>query len=170
MAGEATPTPGPRPGYRPCVGIFLLDHRGRLLAARRTDVAEEAWQLPQGGIDEGEDPVAAGFREMREEIGTDRAVLLRVSRVWRSYDLPPAARAQVRWGDRYRGQTQLWVAFRFTGEDRDIRLDSDGSEVEFSAWRWIDPGELVELAVAFKRAVYASVLEEFADLVAGSPT
>lgn len=156
------PTPGPRPGYRPCVGIVLLNHAGRAFLGLRSD-GSDRWQLPQGGIDPGEDPVVAGLREMREEIGTDRASPIRVSRGWRSYDLPPAARATVRWSDRYRGQTQLWIAFRFEGNDSDIKLDAH--EVEFTAWRWADAAELLALAVPFKRPVYAAVLDELADLM-----
>jgi putative (di)nucleoside polyphosphate hydrolase len=112
-------------------------------------------------VDEGEEPLAAAWREMREEVGTDRARLLRASTIWRGYDLPPDIAARI-WGGRYRGQSQLWVAFRFLGSDADIRLDLH--DPEFVAWRWIEPERLIETAVPFKRDVYADVLKEFGPL------
>jgi putative (di)nucleoside polyphosphate hydrolase len=151
----------PHRGYRRCAGIFLLDAAKRVFVGQRADNKGSAWQLPQGGIDNGEDPVAAGLREMREEIGTDRASLLASSRVWRAYDLPPAL-AKRMWGGRYRGQTQKWLAFRFDGVDADIRIDLD--HAEFRAWRWQDPRQLAELAVPFKRDVYLNVVDEFRHL------
>jgi putative (di)nucleoside polyphosphate hydrolase len=120
-----------------------------------------AWQLPQGGIDDGETPESAGWREMLEEIGTDKARLLARSRVWRSYDLPPDL-ARRMWRGRYKGQTQLWLAFSFEGEDTDIRLDTE--HPEFADWRWMEPARLPELAVSFKRAIYLSVVDEFRPL------
>ncbi len=150
-----------KPGYRRCVGIFLLNADDAVFVGQRHDVGRQAWQMPQGGIDPGEDAVAAGLREMREEIGTDRALLLRESSVWRSYDLPAELQGRV-WSGRYRGQTQRWLAFRFTGEDADIRLD--GPHPEFSTWRWVEPERLVELIVPFKRDVYLSVVGEFRSL------
>jgi putative (di)nucleoside polyphosphate hydrolase len=154
-------TPDAKPGYRRCVGIFLLNAAGAVFVGQRRDVGRQAWQMPQGGIDAGEDAVAAGLREMREEIGTDRAELLARSSVWRSYDLPAELQGRV-WSGRYRGQTQRWVAFRFTGEDGDIHLE--GPPPEFSAWRWVEPDRLVDLIVPFKRDVYLSVVEEFRSL------
>jgi putative (di)nucleoside polyphosphate hydrolase len=153
-------TEAPRPGYRPCVGIFLLDRHGRVFVGRRLDTPD-AWQMPQGGIDGDEDPAVAGLREMREEIGTDRAALLEESRVWRAYDLPPEI-ARRMWGGRYRGQTQRWLAFRFLGEDADIRLE--GPHQEFDAWRWVEPDRLAGLIVPFKRDIYLSVVAEFRPL------
>lgn len=154
-------TEAPRPGYRPCVGIFLLSRDRLVLVGQRADTPGDAWQMPQGGIDPGEDPVRAGFREMAEEIGTDRATLLAESRVWRAYDLPPAL-AKRMWRGRYRGQTQKWLAFRFEGEDADIRIDRHHGE--FRAWRWADPATLATLIVPFKRDVYLSVVDEFRHL------
>lgn len=153
-------TEGPQPGYRPCVGIFLLDHRGQVFVGQRLDTPG-AWQMPQGGIDGDEALEAAARREMLEEIGTDRATLLQESRVWRAYDLPPEL-ARRMWGGRYRGQTQRWLAFRFDGEDKDIRLE--GPHQEFSAWRWVEPERLPELIVPFKRDIYLSVVAEFRPL------
>jgi putative (di)nucleoside polyphosphate hydrolase len=128
---------GPHPGYRPCVGLLLLDATGRVLVGRRRGAVQQVWQMPQGGIDPGEAPEAAGHRELREEIGTDNAVLLRASAVWRAYDLPPAALAATSWGARYRGQSQLWVAMRFTGTDADFDLES--AHPELDAVRWVAP-------------------------------
>jgi putative (di)nucleoside polyphosphate hydrolase len=150
-----------RPGYRPCVGLFLLNHDRQVLVAQRHDMTVPAWQMPQGGIDQGETPVEAGRREMLEEIGTDAAELIAESRCWRSYDLPPPAAAK-RWHGRHRGQTQKWLAFRFTGADQDIRLDTP--HPEFSAWRWVAPEDLPGLIVPFKRGIYLSVVDEFRPL------
>jgi putative (di)nucleoside polyphosphate hydrolase len=154
-------TPEPKPGYRRSVGIFLLNPHRRVFVGQRFDSSRPAWQMPQGGIDPGEDPIEGGLREMEEEIGTRDATMLKASSWWRSYDLPPELAATM-WGGRYRGQTQLWVAYRLEGGDAAIRLD--GAHPEFSAWRWVDPAALVELAVPFKRAVYRAVVEEFRPL------
>jgi putative (di)nucleoside polyphosphate hydrolase len=161
MTGKARETPEPRGGYRPCVGIFLLNRDRHVFVGQRHDTHFDAWQMPQGGIDPGEDPVTAGLREMGEEIGTSDAELLASSRTWRSYDLPRDLAARM-WGGRYKGQTQLWLAFAFRGEDRDIRID--GEHPEFKTWRWADPATLGELIVPFKRDVYLSVVDEFRPL------
>ena len=154
-------TTEPTPGYRPCVGLFLLNRERQVFVGQRRDSALDAWQMPQGGIDPGEDPERAGFREMREEIGTDKALLLAESHVWRAYDLPPDLARRL-WGGLYRGQTQKWLAFAFEGEDADIRLDA--YHPEFRAWRWADPDRLPSLIVPFKRDIYASVVAEFRSL------
>ena len=154
-------TAAAKPGYRACVGMMLLDAAGRVSVGQRCDTRAESWQMPQGGIDPGEDVVAAGLRELEEEIGTAAAVILCESRWWRSYDLPPEI-ARRMWQGRYRGQTQKWLAFRFTGTDSDIVID--GAHAEFCAWRWLEPDELVQRIVPFKRDVYLSVVEEFRHL------
>lgn len=151
----------PKPGYRRGVGIFLLDPARAVFVGQRCDTKVEAWQMPQGGIDPGETPLAAALRELREETGTDRAEPLLESAVWRSYDLPPAIASRM-WKGRYRGQTQKWVALRFCGHDTDFNLN--GPHPEFSAWRWVRADELVDLAVPFKRRVYLSVVDEFRSL------
>jgi putative (di)nucleoside polyphosphate hydrolase len=133
--------------------VFIGERRGPLL---------DAWQMPQGGIDRGETPRAAAWRELREEVGTDRARLVAESRQWLSYDLPPQLRP-ARWQERYRGQSQRWFAFRFTGEDADIDLTAH--EPEFDRWRWASAPEVLDLVVAFKRPVYQAVLTEFAPLL-----
>ena len=152
---------GPQPGYRPCVGVMLVNPAGLLLIGERRGPIADAWQMPQGGIDPDEDPQAAALRELREEIGTDRAELIRESRYWYAYDLPPEL-IPPHWGGRYRGQSQKWFAFRFAGRDQDI--DLAGHEPEFLRWRWARPDEVLRLIVDFKRPVYQAVLEEFDDL------
>jgi putative (di)nucleoside polyphosphate hydrolase len=134
--------------------VFVGERRGPLL---------DAWQMPQGGIDPDEDPRAAALRELREEVGTDRAQLIRESRVWYAYDLPPEL-APPGWGGRYRGQSQKWFAFRFTGADADIDLAAH--EPEFIRWRWAPGDEILRLVVDFKLPVYQAVLAEFGDLLA----
>ena len=150
--------------YRRCVGILLLNDRGQVFVAQRNDTPGQAWQMPQGGIDEGEDPAAAAKRELLEEIGTDRATIIAESRDWFSYDLPPELVPKV-WKGRYRGQTQKWFAMRFDGADEDIRLDTH--DPEFIEWRWVDPLDLPQLIVPFKRQVYERVVGEFAPLLIG---
>ena len=148
--------------YRPCVGIMLINQENRIFAGQRIDTKLEAWQMPQGGIDEGESVEEAAFRELREETGIEQARLLAEHPDWLDYDIPQAL-ADKLWQGRFRGQTQKWVAMRFTGSDDDITIATE--EPEFDAWRWVDPGQLTSLAVPFKRPVYASVLVEFAPLL-----
>ena len=122
----------------------------------------DAWQMPQGGVDKGETPVEAACRELHEEVGTTRALLLRESAAWISYEVPEERRPAY-WKGRWRGQAQKWFALSFTGTDADI--DIAAHDQEFVAWRWIAPGELSTLIVPFKRAVYDAVFAEFADLI-----
>ena len=158
---------GPQPGYRPCVGLVLINPAGHVFIGERRGPVLDAWQMPQGGIDPGEDPRAAARRELREEVGTERAELMGESRYWYAYDLPPEL-IPPHWGSRYRGQSQKWFAFRFTGTDGDI--DIAAHEPEFVRWRWARPDEVLHLAVAFKRPIYQAVLEEFGGLLAvGTP-
>ncbi|MBR0674330.1 RNA pyrophosphohydrolase [Neoroseomonas soli] len=151
--------------YRDNVGAVLFNDAGLILVARRADLpnaegAPGGWQLPQGGMDEGEDPAIAVFRELEEEIGTARAEILAEHPRWLTYDLPEHLVGKAL-GGRYRGQRQKWFALRFRGTDADIRLDLD-PHPEFDAWRWARLGELPGLAVAFKRAIYEDLAREFA--------
>ncbi|HEX3993971.1 MAG TPA: RNA pyrophosphohydrolase [Acetobacteraceae bacterium] len=151
--------------YRPNVGAVLFNRAGLVLVARRADLPNAeapagGWQLPQGGIDEGEDPQRAVLRELAEEIGTDRAEVIGEHGAWLTYDLP-AELVGVALKGRFRGQRQRWFALRFTGEDSDIRLDAD-PHPEFDAWRWIRLPELPGLAVPFKRAIYEVLVASFA--------
>ena len=140
---------------------MLLNPHGRVLVAQRLDMPSDAWQMPQGGVDENEDPLAAAWREMREEIGTDKAKLAGESGSWLTYDLPPALADQI-WRGRYRGQRQKWFAFRFTGADSDIDITTENPE--FSAWRWAEMRELPDLIVPFKRQLYRRLVDEFGHL------
>ncbi|MGK9168207.1 RNA pyrophosphohydrolase [Inquilinus limosus] len=147
--------------YRPCVGIMLLDRDGRVFVGRRRDTPD-GWQMPQGGIDPGETVREAALRELKEEIGTDRAEFLAEAPETVRYDLPDHLVGKV-WGGRYRGQEQRWVALRFLGEDSDIDLGTE--HPEFNAWRWSEPDQVLAEIVPFKRDVYAAVLAAFAPLL-----
>jgi putative (di)nucleoside polyphosphate hydrolase len=149
--------------YRLGVGVMLLDKDGRVFAAKRIDTPGDAWQMPQGGIDKGEDPREAAYRELEEEIGTAKAKIIAESRDWLTYDLPPELLGQKVWGGRYRGQKQKWFAMRFTGEDSDIDLAAH-KHPEFSEWRWAPMDSLVPLIVPFKRDLYRQVVAEFGHL------
>jgi len=145
--------------YRAAVGIMLLNRAGEVFVARRINMPMlPAWQMPQGGIDKGETPRQAALRELKEEIGTNKAKILGESRMWLKYDLPVELTGGV-WGGRYRGQRQKWFAMRFTGADRDIDLATD--HPEFDAWKWIRPERLPQIIVPFKRQLYIDILAEF---------
>ncbi len=153
---------GPHPGYRPCVGLALIDAAGRLFIGQRRGPVLDAWQMPQGGIDPDESPRDAAWRELREEVGTEQAQLLAESGCWYAYDLPPEL-LPPRWGGQYRGQSQKWFAFRFTGTDEDI--DIAAHDPEFVRWCWAGADEVLRLVVAFKRPIYQAVLDEFGPLL-----
>lgn len=147
--------------YRPCVGAMILNSDGLVFVGRRMGISSDdsAWQMPQGGIDRGEDARAAVRRECREEIGTDKFEILAESAGWHVYDLPAELIGKT-WGGRYRGQKQKWFAVRFTGTDRDIDLQATG-HAEFSDWKWVTLKQLPTLIVPFKRKVYQGVISEF---------
>jgi putative (di)nucleoside polyphosphate hydrolase len=148
--------------YRPGVGMMLLNPDGLVFVGRRIDQTAEAWQMPQGGIDPGEDPRATAMRELAEEVGTDKAEIIAESRDWLLYDLPPELADSV-WKGRYRGQKQKWFAMRFLGQDSDIDLAT--AHPEFEAWRWLPADRLSDLIVPFKRALYQQVVAEFRHLL-----
>jgi len=143
--------------YRMGVGIALFNQDGRVFVGRRIDTTAEAWQMPQGGIDAGEDPRAAALRELAEETGITQAVVTGETAGWLDYDLPPELIGKV-WKGRYRGQRQKWFAMRFLGQDSDIRLDAH--EPEFAEWRWVPFDQLPDLIVPFKRALYQTIVDE----------
>jgi putative (di)nucleoside polyphosphate hydrolase len=144
---------------------MLLNGVNEVFIAHRIDMPlMPAWQMPQGGIDEGETPRQAALRELKEEIGTDKAEILGESRMWLTYEVPVELAAGL-WGGRYRGQRQKWFAMRFTGSDADIDLATE--HPEFDAWKWIAPERLPEVIVPFKRQLYIDVLVEFRGYRAG---
>ena len=145
--------------YRPCVGAMLINRQGKVFVGQRTDTATDAWQMPQGGIDEGEAPPVAVLRELKEEIGTDKAHILAETAGWHRYDLPPELLGKV-WGGRYCGQHMKWFLLAFTGSDADIHPDKV-DHPEFRNWRWTDPESLPGAAIGFKKAIYEAVLAEF---------
>lgn len=153
--------------YRPCVGIVLLNAQGLVWIGRRIpkwegDAAPSLWQMPQGGIDEGESPRQAAMRELEEETGTARAQVIAEIPRWLSYDLPKDALG-IGLKGKYRGQTQKWFAMRFLGRDTDINIAApQGAKPEFDDWRWAPMAEAVESIVSFKRPVYEELAKEFA--------
>lgn len=148
--------------YRPCAGVMLINRDHHVFVGQRIDNTLEAWQMPQGGIDPGEDARAAAIRELGEETGVtpDKVTLVAEAADELFYDLPPELVGKV-WKGKYRGQRQRWFLFRFEGEDSDIRIDT--AHPEFRAWRWAEPADLPTLIVPFKRALYEDVLAAFAD-------
>ena len=148
--------------YRPCVGAMLVNHEGKAFVGKRIDNKEgDWWQMPQGGVDPGEDLDKAMLRELKEEAGVRRRHLEIVARLPEDllYDLPPELIGKL-WGGKYRGQRQTWYLVRFTGEDSDIDLEAH-EHPEFCEWKWVDPELLPELIVPFKRGVYQAIVEGF---------
>lgn len=148
--------------YRPCAGVMLINTTGQVFVGQRLDSEMEAWQMPQGGIDPGEDPLDAAYRELWEETGVTRAhvELLAAPDIELQYDLPDALIGKL-WKGKWRGQRQRWFLFRLTAGDEAIDIAT--AEPEFRAWRWIDPRDLPELIVPFKRALYIDILRIFAE-------
>ena len=148
--------------YRPAAGVMLLNAEGKVFVAQRIDTTLEAWQMPQGGLDPGEDAEAGALRELEEETGIPPHLVQIVARSRGEllYDLP-ADLAGSLWRGRYRGQRQIWFLLRFIGQDADIDLQT--AHPEFRAWKWAEPGELPDLIVPFKAELYRNVLREFAD-------
>jgi len=140
---------------------MVLNREGKIFVGKRIDQTIESWQMPQGGIDPGEEPRETALRELNEEIGTTKVEFLREHHDWLLYDLPPQL-VGVAWQGKYRGQKLKWFAVRFVGTDADVNLKTE--HPEFSDWKWVDRGDLLGLIVPFKRATYAQVIAAFADL------
>lgn len=152
--------------YRPCVGIMLVNGEGQAFVGKRIDTKEgDWWQMPQGGVDKGEDLPQAALRELWEETGIASHLVEFVARTRDEllYDLPPDLLGKL-WKGRYRGQRQVWFLGRFSGSDADVRLDAH-DPAEFNAFRWVRPETLPDLIIPFKRDVYQAVLDEFRPLI-----
>ena len=146
--------------YRPCAGVMLLNGEGKVFVGQRLDSSADAWQMPQGGIDKGEEAEAAAFRELGEETGVAPHLADLIARSPREflYDLPPYLMGKM-WKGRYRGQRQTWFLMRFLGTDTDVNIETE--HPEFRSWRWIAPGELESVIVPFKKELYRNVVAEF---------
>jgi len=149
--------------YRPCVGLMVLNNAGRIFAGQRLDNPGNAWQMPQGGVEKGEEPRDAALRELEEETGIKPGSIkiLAQSKDWIPYDLPHHL-VQKLWNGRYRGQKQRWFLMRFTGEDDEINIQTKNPE--FSHWCWMPAEDLLEKIVPFKRDTYFQVIREFRDM------
>ena len=143
--------------YRKCVGMMILNQDNDILIGRRIDQPSGYWQMPQGGIDENENPQEAVWREMMEEIGTNKAKLIYESSQWLSYKIPEEILKTLPWGNIYIGQTQKWFVFRFTGKNIDINVGTENPE--FSEWKWSDHNALTDNVVPFKKDLYKKILK-----------
>lgn len=150
--------------YRPCVGVMLANAQGHVFVGQRIDNDAAAWQMPQGGVDPGEEPRAAALRELWEETGVPGHLVSVEAETegWIPYELPHEIVPRI-WKGRYKGQEQKWFLLRFNGQDKDVNIATESPE--FSQWRWLDPAELVAQIVPFKRVVYEKVLKEFGEFL-----
>ncbi len=142
--------------YRRCVGIFLVNQHNQVFIGQRIDTPSTAWQMPQGGIENNEEPEAAVMRELKEETGTNNAQIIASLEPWFYYDFPDAIKQRL-WDGRYRGQQQKWFGLRFLGNDQEINIHTH--HPEFCAWRWADISEIAELAVPFKKNLYTEIIQ-----------
>lgn len=151
--------PGEKP-FRPCVGLAIFNVRGQVFLGERID-SPGSWQMPQGGIDPGEDIKRAAFRELREETGIENAEIIEIHREKIRYRIPEKLLTEIKpWGGKYAGQEQTWIALRFTGKDREIDIAAH-QPPEFQAWQWADFSSVTELAIPFKRQTYQKVIDIF---------
>lgn len=150
--------------YRPCAGVMLVNSEGRVFVGQRKDRYSDAWQMPQGGIDKGEDAQTAALRELQEETGVSPTLvtIIAQSKEEHFYDLPPELKGKI-WGGKYRGQRQSWFLMRFNGQDSDVNIETEHQE--FSAWRWSALDDVEKLIVPFKRELYHNVIAEFSPFI-----
>ncbi|KLT22819.1 (di)nucleoside polyphosphate hydrolase [Wolbachia endosymbiont of Armadillidium vulgare str. wVulC] len=151
--------------YRPCVGIMLFNKQGNVFIGKRFD-SDSYWQMPQGGIDDGEELKQAALRELLEEVGTDKVEVVTKNKEWIHYNLPEEI-IPTCWNGRYSGQKQRWFLMKFYGEDKDININYT-DHPEFKEWRWQNVDDLVASAIPFKKEVYKTVIEEFSSIIKGS--
>ena len=149
--------------YRKCVGMMIINKKKEILVGKRIDHPSGFWQMPQGGIDENENPEEAVWREMMEEIGTNKAELIKVSNQWIKYKIPNKTLKTLPWGKKYVGQKQKWFVFKFNGKDSDINVGTENPE--FSEWKWAQINSLINNIVPFKRKVYSLILKEFSEIL-----
>lgn len=169
IRGETFDPPAPEAlaRYRPNVGVVLVNGDGQLWLGRRSDSpGPRNWQFPQGGVDRGEDLLAAALRELHEETGAKSATPIGQTREWMAYAFP-ASHRRSRGSERWIGQKQIWFALRFTGEDAEFDLAAHNTP-EFDAWRWVEPQDVLPHVVEFKQATYERVLEAFRPLITAS--
>lgn len=144
--------------YRRGVGMMLLNAKNQIFMAQRVDFPSDYWQMPQGGIDEGETPHDALLRELQEEIGTANATIMAQTPKWLAYDFPEEWLPRI-WGGRFRGQEQQWYLMRYEGTDQEIHLET--ATPEFSRWQWMDRAQLPHVVIPFKRPLYETLLTLF---------
>lgn len=147
--------------YRRCAGIMMLNKQGQVFVAKRIDTDIEAWQMPQGGIDEGEEPQQAAIRELEEETGVRDVTVMAEYENWLAYDLPDELYGKV-WKGKYGGQTMKWYVMRFNGDDDDIDIETE--HAEFSTWKWTNMHELEDIIVPFKKEIYRKLAAQFSYL------
>jgi putative (di)nucleoside polyphosphate hydrolase len=149
-------------GYRPAVGVMLINRERKVWVGQRIDSTLEAWQMPQGGLDKGEQPLEGAYRELEEETGIGRDLVEMVTKAKEelTYDLPDDLVGKM-WKGKWRGQRQTWYLARFLGEDEDVNIETP--DPEFRAWKWADSAELPAMIVPFKKKLYEDLLEVFAD-------
>ncbi len=155
-----TKTQGDNRPYRANVGIVLINNHNKVWVGSRIDMPSEHWQMPQGGVDEGEDIIQAMWRELEEEIGVkqDHASIIDYHREWMTYDLPYELSLNF-WGGKYRGQKQKWFILRLNEKDSVININTD--EPEFKDWKWVDFEQTIELIIPFKKDIYEQVYNKF---------